>query len=808
MGNEQIEEALYITGEIVFTIYENVDQHFSIAKIKIIETNEDFDEKEIVVKGHFIQLQKGVVYQFYGSLIQHKKFGLQYDVTSYQTFVPKTEEAVIQYLSSDIFPGVGKKTATRIVEHLGEKAIDKILDNEQVLLSIPNLRKKTANVIAKTLQENQGFEKIAVLLTKYGVSLKMAQQLYKMYKDETMVILRDNPYQFVFEVEGFGLLTADKIAEVNGIDRADPKRIQASCFYVLQESMFAGHVYLPLTLCMEQMKKTLRIPQISDSQIMDEIKRIAEEKKVILSQSNVYMPSLYYAEDHFSAHIKRIMQTEIENETTEAELLKIIGQIEEEESIYYGEQQFEAMRDALHEKVMILTGGPGTGKTTVIKGILKAYAAVHDVSLDYHAYKNKKDFPFILTAPTGRAAKRMQESTGLKAMTIHRLLGWDGDKTFEKNEYEQLSGKLLIIDEFSMVDTWLANHLFKAIPSDMQVLIVGDEDQLPSVGPGQVLSDLLHSKQIPAVQLNEVYRQEEGSKIIQLAHSIKNDACTPNDIVKEKDFSFLPCQEDQVVELVTTVISRALQKDIPIQNIQVLAPMYKTQAGINALNKAIQQLVNPPAKKKRERTFQEVVYRVGDRVIQLVNQPEDGVYNGDIGEIIQIFSAKENEDKEEQIIIKFDEREVVYTRSDYINFTHAYCISIHKSQGSEFPIVILPIVWTYRRMLRKNLLYTAITRSKTSLILCGELDAFMEGVHTIDTNVRYTTLQQYVKEKLQDQAEEKEENEETPIAIAANIESHTNTDVEKVETYELPDPVHVDDFTPYDFMEEEEQTLF
>src|SRR5690625_2883540 len=320
----------------------------------------------------------------------------------------------------------------------------------------------------------------------------------------------------------------------------------------------------------------------------------------------------------------------------------------------------------------------------------------------------------------------------------------------------------------------------------MQVLLVGDEDQLPSVGPGQVLSDILSSGLIPVAKLTEVYRQKEGSKIIQLAHQIKQDVCTDNDIQNDKDFSFLFCKEPQVVDVITTVIERAKKKGIDFKDMQVLAPMYKTSAGINKINQEIQQLVNPKSNKKRERYFNDVIYRVGDRVIQLVNQPEDKVYNGDIGEIVAIFKASENEENQEQIVVKFDETEVVYPRSNYINIMHAYCISIHKSQGSEFPIVIMPVVRSYRRMLRKNLLYTAITRSKQSLIMCGEIEAFMQGIQTFDSDTRYTTL----KEQLELKAEK----------TNPQIEEDTNVDEIEVDDLEVMQPDEEDDISPFDFM--------
>jgi len=395
--------------------------------------------------------------------------------------------------------------------------------------------------------------------------------------------------------------------------------------------------------------------------------------------------------------------------------------------------------------VMILTGGPGTGKTTVIKGFIKAYAELHELSLDPKDYKDKDEsYPFVLTAPTGRAAKRMNESTNIPASTIHRLLGWDGNDSFERDEDNPLAGRLLIVDEFSMVDIWLANRLFKAIPDDMQVLLVGDEDQLPSVGPGQVLSDLLRSEAVPRVMLKDVYRQKEGSKIITIAHAIKNGTLSQDELEKDKDFNFIPCREHQVVDVITQIVGRAVEKGWDLRDVQLLAPMYRSQAGIHELNKQLQQLVNPKDKQKREMAAKDVIFRKGDKVIQLVNDPEEGVFNGDIGEVVALFREEENIEQKEQLVVAFEEKEVVYESKDLSNLMHAYCISIHKSQGSEFPIVILPVVPGYRRMLRKNLLYTGITRAQRSLILVGEKQAFLQGIQTEDTNQRYTSLVEHL----------------------------------------------------------------
>src|SRR5690625_302005 len=755
----------YIQGELLYTIFQNESEHFTIAKFKLIATNEDYKEKEFIGKGYFSNLQDGTTYSFYGEFETHPKFGVQYNIHSYQTYIPDSKDGLIAYLSSDLFYGVGKKTAERIIEHLGETAISKILEKPNLVEDIPGLIKETGQLLAKTLRENQGFEHIVVYLSRYGIGLKLSQKIYEKYKEDAIEVLEEDPYQYVFDIEGFGFQTADRIAQTNGLSLIHPNRIGAGCIYVLDQSIQNGHVYLPIEELVQYVMELLATEGLSAENIINRIKELNTDKRIIVQDEKVYLPSLYYAEDGFASHVKRIISHKVETESTLADLLKIIGDIEEAEVLSYGKEQFSAIQNALHSKVMIVTGGPGTGKTTVIKGIIKAYGAVHDLSIDIDDYENEQEYPFILTAPTGRAAKRLNESTGLPAVTIHRLLGWNGHDHFEKDEYEQLSGKFIIIDEFSMVDIWLANHLFKAIPDNMQVLLVGDEDQLPSVGPGQVLSDLLSSGSLPFVSLSEVYRQKEGSKIIQLAHHIKNDTLTHEELKNDKDFSYFSCREHQIIDVITQIFLKAEKKGIDLRDIQVLAPMYRSNTGINEINKHLQAIINPKKQSKREKRTKDAVFRVGDRVIQLVNQYEDGVSNGDIGEIVAIFEEDENVDNIEQIVISFDGKEVVYEQKDYVNFMHAFCISIHKAQGSEFPIVILPIVSSYRRMLRKNLIYTAITRGQQSLIICGEQHAFLQGINTLDTNKRYTSLTEQLTERLvgiKTGTNEQEEAELTP----------------------------------------------
>lgn len=755
-------EQLYIKGELLHNIYRNEEEHFSIAKIKVADTNLDEKDSEIVVKGYLSRLEEGEPYLFYGTTVEHKKFGKQFHVTQYEKYIPSTEDGVVSYLSSDLFYGIGKKTAERIVEQLGTNAIKKILEDRTSLSLVKGLNKEKADRLFDDLKHHQGFEHIVVKLSQYGFTLKMAQKIYEVYKEEALEIFEKDPYQYVFDIEGFGFHRADEAAHRSGVAFDHPNRIKAGLIYMLQQSMSEGHVYQTLEKLLSDTEQLLNkeVDRITFEAISEQAIILHEEKRVIIENSNIYLPSLYMAETGVTKELERLFSKGIEEELPMTELMKLIGSLEEEESISYGKEQFEAIEKALSSKVMILTGGPGTGKTTVIKGIIQAYAHLHELSLDEKNYDQDEVYPFLLAAPTGRAAKRIKESTGLPAVTIHRLLGWSGNESFERDRNNPLAGKLLVIDEFSMVDIWLANQLLKAVPDDMQILIVGDEDQLPSVGPGQVLADLLASEAVPYVKLKEVYRQKEGSKIIQLAHQIKNNTCDLSSLTKEKDFNFISCSENQVVEVITQIVQKAAEKGMDLKDWQVLAPMYRSRAGIHRINEEIQSLINPKSEQKRELSTKDHTYRSGDKVIQLVNQPEDGVYNGDIGEISAIFEEDEGDNENEQVVVEFEDREVAYNRKDLNAIMHAYCTSIHKSQGSEFPIVILPVVPGYRRMLRKNLLYTAVTRCQKSLIICGDRQAFLQGIQEEDTNRRNTALATRLKKDEKKYLTPEEEDEQ------------------------------------------------
>lgn len=795
------EESKYIKGRHLVTIFHNEQNLYSVIRIRVDDTNENYDDKEAVVTGHFPKVHEQETYIFYGQMKEHPKFGLQFHAEHFRKELPQTKQGVISYLSGELFKGIGKKTAENIVETLGENAISRILSQPSLLDSVPKLPPEKAKDLYDTLMENQGLEQAMVALNQYGFGPQISMKIYQAYKEQTVEIIQTNPYKLVEDVEGIGFSRADELGFQLGISGSHPDRIKAGCLYVLEnECMQAGHVYLPAKEFLVSVKGLLeenKRDTIEYTDISNELVKLEEEGKIIIEEKRLYLPSFYFSEKGVVTNIKRILeQTEYENQFPESEFLLALGELEERLKVQYAPSQKEAIQTALMSPMLILTGGPGTGKTTVIKGIVELYAELHGCSLDPKDYKSEEPFPFLLAAPTGRAAKRMTESTGLPAVTIHRLLGWNGVEGFSRDEDDPLEGKILIVDETSMLDIWLANQLFKALPNNIQVIMVGDEDQLPSVGPGQVLKDLLESKRIPTVRLTDIYRQEEGSSIIDLAHSIKNGVL-PNDILKpQKDRSFIRCSTGQIGEVVEKVAQNAKKKGYSSKDIQVLAPMYKGPAGIDKLNEIVQQIFNANEDgTRKELKFGDVMYRIGDKVLQLVNQPENNVFNGDIGEIVSIFYAKENTEKEDMIIVSFDGIEATYTRQDLNQITHAYCCSVHKSQGSEFPIVILPIVKSYYRMLRRNLVYTAITRSKNSLILCGEEEALRMAIARADEQTRLTTLQDKLRTAIQSDIKK----EETISDIDEEGKENSLTYEEMMMNV---DPlIGMENSTPYDFME-------
>ncbi|BAQ11529.1 ATP-dependent exonuclease v subunit alpha [Bacillus sp. OxB-1] len=798
-------EEIFLRGRPVVTIFHNPDNLFTILKLKVRETNSGYSEKEIIVKGNFPQLNEDEEYRFTGGLVTHPSYGLQFDVRTFEKEMPSTETGLIHYLSGDLFPGIGLKTADAIVKKLGKDAIKKIMNDPTVLDTIPRLSDERKETLVTVLQQNMGMERTIIQLNEWGFGPQISMRIYQTYREESIELLNENPYRLIEEVEGVGFQRADELGKNLGITGAHPSRVKAAILHSMNQSVqAAGHVYLEAKEVLPDVKRILEMSQPIDipfKTISQAIIELVEESKLSAEGRKLYIPSLYFSELGIASKVARLMENEVADQFPASEIRKAVGEVEERLGVNYAETQVSAIETALHSPVMILTGGPGTGKTTVIRGLVEVYAELHGLSLDPKEYAKKKEpFPIVLAAPTGRAAKRMSESTGLPAMTIHRLLGFTGQEKEEEVERE-VEGRLIIIDEMSMVDTWLAHQLLKALPDDVQLLFVGDQDQLPPVGPGQVLRDLLESGKVPVVELTEIYRQSAGSTIIEMAHMIKRSEWSGDIAAKTSDRSFIKADSERILEVVEQVISNALSKGHAIKDIQVLAPMYKGPAGIDGLNKMIQEMVNPPSPDRKEVVFGDAVYRIGDKVLQLVNQPESNVFNGDMGEVIAIIKAKETIDKKELLVVSYDGIEVTYERSDLNQITLAYCCSIHKSQGSEFPIVIMPVVRSHRKMLRRNLLYTGITRAKNFLILCGEPEEFKMGIFRTDEMQRQTTL----KERLNGDSViemETEQQAAEPKAEEADMSEPKEYKLTAENFISIDPMIGMQGITPFAFLEE------
>ncbi|BCA86407.1 ATP-dependent RecD-like DNA helicase [Enterococcus saigonensis] len=768
-----MEERNFVSGTVAAIFFENPGNFYKVMLIDIAETNTNYREPQIVVTGSFGDISDDTLYQFYGELIEHARYGLQFQVESYAQDQPTSENGLINYFASEKFPGIGPKTAEKIVHTLGVDAIKKIVEDATVLEKITGLNEKKRQQIAEIVRANQGMDEIVVGLSQYGFGSQLSFAIYQMYHGQALSIIEENPYQLVEDIEGIGFKKADQLAEQLGIAATSDKRLRAAVLHqVFQSALQSGDTYIEANRLLEDTLVLLeksRPVEINPEQLADVIISLTEEDKIKQEATRIYENSLYFAEIGIAGSIQKMLQRKKEIKYPEKTIEKKLASLEKRLGIQYGTSQAEAIKAALASPLFILTGGPGTGKTTVINGIVQLFAELNDLSLEPLDY-TQEVFPILLAAPTGRAAKRMNETTGLPSGTIHRLLGLTGREKVGEIEINELSGGLLIVDEMSMLDTWLANSLLKAIPTNMQVIFVGDKEQLPSVGPGQVLHDLLLIKEIPQRELTDIYRQEDGSTIISLAHEIKNGRLPADFTKNQADRSFFPCHAQQIEPLIAQIVKKAKAKGFSAQDIQLLAPMYRGPAGIDALNKMMQEIFNPNDGTKKEVSFHDHVYRIGDKVLQLVNSPEENVFNGDMGQIVGIIYAKDSEDKVDELVIQFDTNEVTYKRNDWQKITLSYCCSIHKSQGSEFEMVILPMVSQYQRMLQRNLLYTAVTRSKDKLILLGETQAFQTCVTNQSAN-RLTTLTQRIQVFIGSKIESVERSEAAELSVTTKNES-------------------------------------
>ncbi|MDY0210738.1 MAG: ATP-dependent RecD-like DNA helicase [Acholeplasma sp.] len=729
-----------LTGNITHYLFRNDDNGFSIAKIAL----ESMDE--VIITGYLPELSKEVTYTFNVEETTHPKYGLQYKVISFSKAEVQNKEGIIAYLSSDLFTGIGPVRAKKIVDTLGDDAIKKILENKTVLLNM-GLNRLQIERFYKQLHDNQVVESTLVSLYGFGLTSKMAMKLYAKYGSDALDRIKDNPYRLIEDIDGVGFKRADILASVFGIKNDDQRRLEAALLFGIQTVSFQrGDTYILdrqlVNACLEILGNNIR-----EDLIIEALKRLIESERIIKKDHKYYLDTVYRSEADLAIELKRLKQTQAIIDENEA--LNLIWMTEKKLNITYTQKQKEAIISALSSSISVITGGPGTGKTTIIHGLLEIYAIKNELDLELESASEQ----ILLIAPTGRASRRMQTVMSMKALTIHRALGYNYEGAFYYNETIQLPHQLVIIDEASMIDVFLAENLFKAIKTGAQVVIVGDKDQLPSVGPGQILSDIIESGCMPVIALKEIHRQAKNSGIIDLALRVNNQTVDSTDYESKEDIKFITKYESDIIDVMIGTIDEALDQGYSLKDdIQVLIPIYKGGLGIDAVNLALQRRYTDLTKKKV--TYGDKTYVIGDKVIQLANNPEKGIMNGDIGIIKDISKDQNNSDI---LYIDFDDHVVVFSKGELDDLNLAYAISIHKSQGSEYKVVIMPLVRSYARMLRKELLYTGITRTKSHLTLVGDL-SLIEKASVVLNEKRQTTL----KDFLSDISEEKKASTVSP----------------------------------------------
>ena len=646
----------YFSGTIERIIFENPSNFFRILLLDIDDTDAEFDNFEIIVTGTMADIMEGQDYTFWGTIVQHPKYGEQLKVTRYERAKP-TSKGLIKYFASDHFKGIGMKTAQKIVDLYGDNTIDEILADPSRLTTINGLSATNREAFVSKLRLNYGTEMMLAKLAEYGIPNKLALQIQDTYKEETLEIIQQDPYQLVEDIQGIGFKIADQLAQQLGIESDAPERFRAGLVHTLfQQSMETGDTYLEardlLAYTIDLLEKARQV-EIDPAKVAEELAHLIEEDKVQNVDTKIFENSLYFDEEVIRSNLVRILEKGKQESFEISKIEEIIAQVEQDFKIKYDQIQKKAICDAINHKVFILTGGPGTGKTTVINGIIATYAALHQLDL-----KKKQELPILLAAPTGRAARRMNELTGLPSATIHRHLGMTGDDDISHLD-DYLDANFIIVDEFSMVDTWLANQLLSNISSNSKILIVGDADQLPSVSPGQVLADLLKIRLLPQTKLTKIYRQGEDSTIVTLASQIQQGLLPADFTEKKADRSYFEASSEYIPDMIKKIVAAAIRSGIPAQDVQVLAPMYRGPAGIDQINQLMQDLINPSEKDQLVFEAPDCQYRQGDKVIHLVNDAESNVFNGDLGYITDLLPAKYTDSKQDELTINFDGTEIV-----------------------------------------------------------------------------------------------------------------------------------------------------
>lgn len=720
-------EHKYIKGSFSRSFFEG-DNGYLIGIMRLKETNvevlEDYIGRTLTFTGYFDSLNQTDTYIFYGNEVEHPRFGLQFNVTSYEKIKPTDKLGVITFLSSDLFPGIGEKVAESIVETLGDNALELILQDNDVLNGVPKLNEKKKFTIISNLIKYDESHKIIVTLSDLGFSMKESLSIYNFYQDYTMDKIYENVYELIDTIE-LPFTKVDSIAIKLDYNKDDSNRIRACIIYIMNNIVYSnGDTYLNIENIYTNVTNYLKF-EIDNTLFAKYLTDLVDDNKIVIDNDKYYLSNIWEDEEYIIDRLYNLSKITKNNKYVD----DYIEKLSEEINIEYNETQKDAIKHAIEDNLLIITGGPGTGKTTIIKAIVTLYQSINKLS-DRDLIKE-----IALLAPTGRASKRMAESCKLPASTIHHFLRWNKEtNAFAVNEYNKDDHKLIIVDEVSMIDIPLFASLLRGTRKDIKLILVGDYNQLPSVGPGELLKDLIDSNRIETIHLNKLYRQDENSYIVTLADEIKNNKLS-NYLDTKSDYTFLECPNYMIGESLKNIINKLIEKDL-INKSQVMAPMYKGENGIDNLNKVLQSIINPSDNSKKELKSGNIIYREGDKILQLVNMPDEGVYNGDIGYIVRIEEVK----GKDILYISFDGNIVEYTPANFNKITHGYVISIHKSQGSEFDTVIIPMTHNYNKMLYRKLIYTAVTRAKRKLIILGEPNAFLNSVeHKVD-DVRLTDL--------------------------------------------------------------------
>ena len=715
------------TGYIKKIRFYSESSNYIVALIEVEQ-----EDKLITMNGYMNNFNDYEKYAFIGDYEIHPKYGKQFKLSEYRIIYAKESEEIIKYLSSPLFKGIGKALATQIVNTLGEECLEKIKEDKHNLDLVRGMTEKRREIIYEALTNGDYDQEVMQFFMGHGISLKNLGLIQAYYQEKTLEILQNNPYQLVEDIDGIGFKTADELALKTGGTLDNPNRIKAGIIYSIKQYGFnTGSTYCYLDEIKIMFSKIIyNIEEVSFNEYLDEL---IDEGLIIQRGDKYYYFEMDEAEKNIAEYLK-IRINKPDELFDEKEVERLLTNYEKTQGICYAAKQKEALNYFLKSSCMILTGGPGTGKTTIVQALLKVYSALYP------------DDRIGLVAPTGRAAKRLTELTGIYACTIHRLLKWDlHSNTFAMNKSNPLDLDVLIIDEFSMVDCLLLSKLFEAGRGINKVLFIGDYHQLPSVAPGNILQDLMEAG-VKTIELDEIFRQAKDSGIIQLAHHIIHNEIENMDLFEQyRDINFFPCINYDVVKNVKIIVKKAIDEGYDTNDIQVLVPMYQGVAGIDALNDALQDVFNPIDEFNDSYQIGRKEYRVGDKILQLKNRPDDDVFNGDIGTLVEICRKDNFEYLQDTLIVDFDGNFVEYTSNTFNTITHAYCMSIHKSQGNEFKIVIMAVLSDYYIMLRRNLLYTEITRAKQSLFILGSSKAFMHGLANYQDSRRKTSLKSRFK---------------------------------------------------------------